>query len=99
TRQGIQEEQKIMLSLMRAKFVMKIHGEYRMLKEHTGLATDCGVNEKNTLILDNGEVLALNKDKANIAGKVPSGSIYVDGSGIGVYGNIVLCVRRILYYE
>src|SRR5699024_310241 len=61
--QGRQEEQKLMLRLMRPKFFMPIYGEYRMMKEHTGLATDCGVNEKNTFILDYGEVLALNKDK------------------------------------
>src|SRR5699024_5648070 len=59
----------------------------------------CGVDQKDSFILNNGEVLALSKDKTAIAGKVPSGSIYVDGSGIGDIGNIVVRDGGILSEE
>lgn len=96
---GGQEEQKLMIRLMKPKYFMPIHGEYRMLKMHAKLAQDCGIPEENCFIMDNGEVLALNEEKAAIVGKIPSGSVYVDGSGIGDIGNIVLRDRRILSEE
>ncbi|UCZ51892.1 ribonuclease J1 [Bacillus shivajii] len=96
---GGQEEQKLMIRLMKPKYFMPIHGEFRMLKMHAKLAQDCGVPEENCFLMDNGDVLALDKNEGRLAGKVPSGSVYVDGNGIGDIGNIVLRDRRILSEE
>ncbi|KKI93802.1 ribonuclease J [Bacillus sp. SA1-12] len=96
---GGQEEQKLMLRLMKPKYFMPIHGEYRMQKMHAKHAVDCGVEPENCFIMDNGEVLAIGDNEVGIAGKIPSGSVYIDGSGIGDIGNIVLRDRRILSEE
>jgi ribonuclease J len=96
---GSQEEQKLMLRLMKPKYFMPIHGEYRMQKTHAKTAVDCGVEAENCFIMDNGEVLAIGDNEVGVAGKIPSGSVYIDGSGIGDIGNIVLRDRRILSEE
>lgn len=93
---GGQEEQKLMLSLIKPKYFMPVHGEYRMLKVHEGLAHDIGVPDDNTFILDNGDVLALTEDSARVADHFPAEDTYVDGNGIGDIGAAVLRDRKLL---
>jgi ribonuclease J len=79
-----------MLTLVKPKYFMPIHGEYRMQRVHGDLAIQTGVDPKNVFVLENGDVLAINERTARVAGHVPASEVYVDGSGIGdVSGNII----------
>lgn len=91
---GGQQEQKLMLRLMKPKYFMPVHGEYRMQKVHASLAVDTGVPKDNIFIMENGDVLALTKDSARISGKFNAQDIYVDGSGVGDIGAAVLRDRH-----
>ncbi|MGI6124193.1 MAG: ribonuclease J, partial [Acetivibrionales bacterium] len=93
---GKQEELKLMLSLIKPKFFMPGHGEYRMLKKHAKLAMSLGMEEKDIFIMQNGKVLELTGRTATLNGSVQSGGILVDGLGVGDVGDVVLRDRKIL---
>lgn len=89
-----QEEIKILHSLIKPKFFMPIHGEFKHLKSHANLAIEMGMNKKNVFVLECGEVLEISRDFAKINGSVQSGQVLVDGLGVGDVGNIVLRDRK-----
>ena len=91
---GCQEEQKLMLNLVKPKFFLPVHGEYAMIKKHKELAVAVGVPEKNVILSENGAKLELSKSQFRNVGKVPSGATFIDGFGIGDIGNAVLKDRQ-----
>ncbi|WHY88110.1 ribonuclease J [Neobacillus novalis] len=93
---GSQEELKFMINLMKPKFFIPVHGEYRMLKAHRKVALECGLTDEQIFIPDRGDVLEWKEGKMSITGKVPSGNVLIDGIGVGDVGNIVLRDRKLL---
>ena len=91
-----QEELKLLLNLVKPKFFMPIHGEYRHLTLHAKLAEAVGIPKDNILVLEDGDILELSPQAAKITGKVTSGNVYVDGLSGGGIGNVVLRDRRML---
>ena len=89
-----QEEIKLMHNLVRPKFFIPVHGEYRHLIKHANLAKDLGMPKENILIGENGSIIELTRNSVSINGKVTSGKVLVDGLGVGDVGNIVLRDRR-----
>jgi ribonuclease J len=88
------EELKLMNALLKPKYFMPVHGEYRHLYANKDIALEMGVPEENIFISDIGKVLEIDKKGARFAGTVPSGKILVDGYGVGDVGNIVLRDRK-----
>ena len=89
-----QEEIKLIYSLIKPKYAIPVHGEYQHLREHGKLAQGMGIPKENVFILESGDVLSLGKEEAKVTGKVPAGSVLVDGLGVGDVGNIVLRDRQ-----
>ena len=96
TGHGSEEELKLMLRLIKPKYFMPFHGEYRMLKKHADIAVDCGIPKENTFVLGNGDVLSLYKGKIKKEGYIQAGDVYVDGNRIGEVSNAVMKDRKIM---
>ena len=88
------EELKLMLALVKPKFFIPVHGEYRHLKIHADLAKSMGVPQKNVVIADLGRVIEVGARSIKLGGVVPSGKIFVDGTGVGDVGSVVLRDRK-----
>jgi ribonuclease J len=93
---GSQEELKLLLNLVKPKFFVPIHGEYRHLSLHARLAESVGIAKDNILVLEDGDVLELTSQTAKVNGKVGSGHVYVDGLSVGDVDGVVLRTRRML---
>ncbi len=93
------EELKLLLNIVRPKYFMPVHGEYRHLIYHAKLAYKMSIPEENVFIMDNGDVLEITDERAAVVCKAPSGRIFVDGKGIGDVEDLVLRDRRKLSYD
>ncbi|MDQ0286628.1 ribonuclease J [Desulfofundulus luciae] len=89
-----QEELKLMINLVKPRFFVPVHGEYRMLIKHADLARSMGIPAENIFVAENGQVLEFTRRSGRIAGRVTAGRVLVDGLGVGDVGNIVLRDRR-----
>jgi len=93
---GSQEDLKLMLNLIRPKYFIPIHGEYRMLRAHAQLAESVGIRPENIFICDNGDTVEFSDGKARYGPKIATGNVLIDGLGVGDVGNIVLRDRKLL---
>ena len=90
------EELKWMLRIIKPKYFMPMHGEFRMLKQHANIAEMCGIPLENTFICGNGDVVELLNGKVYRNGTVPAGDVYVDGSRVGDVGSVVIKDRKLM---
>ena len=94
-----QEDIKLIYSLVRPKYAIPVHGEYRHLKAQAQIAEELGIDKDHIFLLSSGDVLELNEEEAAVTGRVPVGDVMVDGLGVGDVGNIVLRDRQHLAEE
>lgn len=93
---GAQEELKLMVSLLRPRFFIPIHGEYRQLILHAKLAHSLGVPEENIVVAEDGDMIDISPDKIKMVDHTASGNVFVDGLSVGDVGQIVLRDRKVL---
>jgi len=89
-----QEELKLIHTLVKPKYFIPVHGEFRHLRHHASLAESLGMSKENIFVVGNGQVIELTPENGRVSGSVPSGNILVDGLGVGDVGNIVLRDRK-----
>lgn len=94
-----QEELKLMMNMVKPRYIIPVHGEYRMTRAMIDLSEQVGIPEENVILSEIGDVIEFDKGRASITGKVASGNVLIDGLGIGDVGNIVLRDRRLLSQE
>ena len=90
------EELKWMLRIIKPKYFMPMHGEFRMLKQHANIAKLCDIPEENTFICSNGDVILLKDGKVSRGGTIQAGDVYVDGSRVGDIGSVVIKDRKLM---
>ncbi len=93
---GSQEELKLLLNLVKPRFFMPIHGEYRHLSLHAKLAQSVGIPRENIFVLEDGDILELDSQGGKVTGQVTSGNVYIDGLSVGDIGSVVLRDRKML---
>ncbi len=93
---GAQEELKLMLSLIRPKFFVPVHGEYRQLVLHAKLGYSLGIPDENIVIAEDGDIVEFTQDEIKIVDHISSGNVFVDGLSVGDVGQIVLRDRKVL---
>ncbi|MEM7348693.1 MAG: ribonuclease J, partial [Chloroflexota bacterium] len=91
-----QEELKLLLSLVKPKYFIPVHGELRHLHSHAALARQQGIPAENIFVVENGTIIEFDKDKAHITERIPGGWVFVDGGSVGDIGPVVLRDREIL---
>ena len=89
-----QEEQKLLISLVKPKYFIPVHGERKHLQRHAQTAKSMGIDQKNIIIAENGFSVECSEDKFEVVSKIEAGQVFVDGSGVGDVGNIVLRDRK-----
>ena len=93
---GSAEELKLMLNMVKPKYLIPVHGEYRHLVQHAKIAEDIGMPRKNVFVVENGTIMDFTPKSGKVTGNISAGKVMVDGLGIGDVGNVVLRDRRVL---